>query len=55
MAENQALLEKNVCLQEDQLVGGAMAEGCGNESPSEERTSLEEWTKEVQRQGWDAL
>ena len=50
MAENQALLEKNVCLQEDQLVGGAMAEWCDSESPEEERTSLEEWTKEVGRQ-----
>ena len=47
VAENQALLESNVCLQEDQLGGGAVAEGRGTESPSEERTSLDEWTREV--------
>ena len=50
VAENQALLESNVCLQEDQLGGGAVAEGGGSESPSEERMSLEEWNKEVGRQ-----
>ena len=55
VAENQALLESNVCLQEDQLGGGAVAERCVSESPSGERTSLEEWNREVRRQGGSSL